>query len=93
MGLGGGLQGLATGNPILFIFLALGGVLLFALLIGLAIVVGFVILLLVGLFLPFFILVFGIWKMAQGDIRLGSVLVITAIVIWFVVYNGWVKFT
>lgn len=86
-------MGLASGNPLLFIFLALGGVLLFGLIIGLAVLVGLVILVVIGLFLPFFILVFGLWKMSQGDLRVGTVLVVTAIVIWFVIYNGWVRFT
>lgn len=86
------IAGLATVNPLLFLFLILGALIFVGVIFGLAIFVGFVLIAIIGMLLPAIVLIFGLWKMTQGNLRLGFALVALAFVLWYVVYAGWVKF-
>ena len=83
---------LAMMNPLLFVILILGALLFVGLIFGIAILVGLLVIAIIGLFLPAIILIFGLWKLTQGNLKLGLVLVLLAFAIWWVVYSGVVKF-
>lgn len=79
---------LATGNPMLFLFLIVGGLLFFAVVFGIGFLVAGTVKILVGFFLPAVLLVFGLFQMAKGSLRMGAVLVTIAVVIFSLVASG-----
>lgn len=81
-------MGLAASNPIMFIGLILGGLLLFGILFGLAIVVSFVLVAIIQWLLPGILLIIGLFLMMRGRMQIGLFLVVLSAAIWAAVHFG-----
>lgn len=82
------LRGLAQQNPLIFVLVILGALLVIGWLFGIAILVGTLFVVLLYFFFPVVILLVGLFYLAKGRMVLGGVLVLSSIILWGIKISG-----
>lgn len=91
-GITDGVISLASSNPFGFLLIVIGAALFFGILFGIAILVSFLALLLIGMVFPAILFVLGLWWVSHGRVNIGLLAIAVAIIMFLSQAWGWVRF-
>ena len=83
---------LLRANPLGFFIVIIGLALFLGILLGIAVLVSFLALVLIGMVLPAILFALGLYWIAKGRTRIGLIVVLIAILLFISQAYGWVRF-
>jgi hypothetical protein len=84
----GPLATFAMGDPLVFLALILGILIVIAIIFGIAALLTVVLFFLVAFFLPVVLFLFGLYQITQGRVKLGVIFAAVGVVMWVVFSTG-----